>query len=309
MASNKDLYPYFNKIHRTLGDVLTQVKAAVDQLRQIKEAVVEGFESLQQAVDDSIRANAELQYIEHVVDLQAIEPQIDAEKERIDQEEAELDRRLERIQQRFERRHDELDEKAAKRVRDLGSHIFEIDEEEFAEGVESPFTEHVTDTWSRFRTHNLAIVDYRSDRVETTSNEVAEEIEQFVEQQQELATTIDAHRTDLEVPGDDVQRIQVPYYVVSVDTDGGRTRHLVPPGEVLKDGGVIELSITPKPGFDDLVSDAGSVDEQVATIGPRQLNDLGAEFRTDAPPFLSYGSVVEEAAGGGVPVSVEGGGN
>lgn len=308
-AGNDDLHPILSRIHETLGDALEWLQRIKGEVEAVKEAVVEGTEAIQEAIHDSIQAEAELQMMEHVADVEAIEPQISAEQERIESEKEELDERLEQIDQRYQRRHQELDDTAAERVRDLGDHIFEIDEGEFERGIEGPFTDHVTTTWATLWDHNESVEDERREAVEMGAGDAVQSIHTFVDQQRELLKDIDAHRTEFEGAPREPTSLQVPYYVVTMEVEGRTERHVVVPSEVEEGDGATSVSLRSLPGLDDLVSPTDLANPRTEHLSAAELDEAAASYRDDAPPLLSYGDAVEDALGEGVDVTVEGGAN
>lgn len=308
-AGNDDLHPILSAIHETVGEILEEVQTVRGEAVKLREAVVEGIEAIQDAIHDSVQAQAELQMMEHVAEVEAIEPQITAEQERIEAEEAELDDRLEQIAERYERRHAELDETAAERVRDLGSHIFEIDEEQFETGIEDPFTDHVTTTWASLQAHNAEVAAERQEAVELATGDVVESVHGFVDQQRQLLDRIAAHRTDLEVDGAAPTQVQVPYYVVEVAVDGRTEEHVVTPSSLTDGDGATGVELEPLAGIADAIepTELAAPDREQMAAG--SVLDAAAGYREDAPPLLSYGDELAKAIADPVAVVDEGGGS
>ena len=305
MAGNDDLHPILSKIHETLGDVLKSIQRLQGEVEKVRTAITEAAESVRDAIHENIQAQAELKMMERVVEVRSILPRIEAENERIGIEQEELDGQLQRIAERYEEKHDELDEKAASRIRDLGSHIFAIDEQEFQAGIESPFAEHVTTAWMSLRTHNDAVGRDRRERVESTTGDVVTDVHDFVQQQNELVERIESVRTEAIDSVSEPRRLQLPYYTVTVESNGGTRQHVVGPSVVSGDASGVELE--PLPGMDDLLS-------RTALNGPRTETLDGATIRetlrgrTDSgPPLVSYTRAVEGALPDRVEVTVEGG--
>jgi hypothetical protein len=306
-AGNDDLHPILSKIHETLGDVLAEVQRVVGEVRKVRETAEEGFATVHDAIRDSIQAQAELKMMDRVAEVRAIVPQISAELDRVEEERAELDQRLEQIGERYERRHAELDETAAERVRDLGSHIFEIDEEQFEAGIESPFTDNVTTTWAALQSHNDTVESDRRDTVEMSTGDAVQSIHGFVDQQRELLDRIDRHRSDVGWSLSETTPIQIPYYVVNVEVDGRTERHVVVPSELDDGDGATGVELTSMSGLDDLVTPTPVADPTETRLSSADLRERGESYFTDAPPLLSYGAAAEDALDDGLSVTVEGG--
>lgn len=307
MAGNDDLHPILSKIHETLGDVLKSIQRVRGEVEKVHTAVREGAESIRDAIHENIQAQAELKMMERVVEVRSILPQIEAENERIEIEQEELDSQLERIAKRYEEKYAELDEKAARRIRDLGSHIFQIDEEEFETGIEEPFAEHVTTTWMSLQSHNDAIGRDRRDRVESTTGEVVTDVHDFVRRQRDLVDRIESVRADLGTAVSDPRRVQLPYYTVTVEVDGTTRTHVVGPSAVTAgdDGAGVELR--PLPGVGDLVSRTELRDTRTETIDAGAVQETLARRATDDRPLISYADGVAGALPDRVEIDVEGG--
>lgn len=97
-----------------------------------------------------------------------VEPQQETEHERLSAEQSELRDGFESIAERYQRKHEELDEMARERIRDLGSHIFEINDQEFETGIEDPFTQPVSSAWHGLQVYNETV---REERGESTSGD------------------------------------------------------------------------------------------------------------------------------------------
>lgn len=306
MAGNDDLHPILSKIHETLGDILKSTQRLRGEVEKVHTAITEGVDSIRDAIHENIQAQAELKMMERVVEVRSILPQIEAENERIEVEQAELDTQLERIAERYEEKHGELDEKAANRIRDLGSHIFEIDEREFEEGIEEPFAEHVTTAWMSLRSHNDAIGRDRRDRVESTTGDVVTDVHDFVGRQKDLVDRIESVRADLGAPVTEPRRFQLPYYTVTVEVDGATRHHVVGPSVVSTDGET-GVALDSLPGVEELISRTELNRTRTETLdGGRVRESLEPRFADD-PPLVSYGGGVEAAVPDHLDVTVEGG--
>ena len=307
MTGNDDIHPILSKIHETIGDLLLTVQEVKGEVQKVHTAITEAADSIRDAIHENIQAQAELKMMEHVVEVQSIVPQIEAENERIGIEEQELDESLDRIAERYERKHEELDEKAASRIRDLGSHIFEVDEREFEDGIESPFTEHVTTAWTSLQAHNVAVEEDRREQVEGRTGDVVADIHEFVQRQEDLVDRIENVRADVGDATSESRRVQLPYYAVTVERGGATETHVVGPSIVEADDDG-NAGLRALPGMDDLVSrtELNRARTQALTGGSvRQA--LAARNVTDDRPLVSYGSAVEGAIPGQIDVAVEGG--
>lgn len=312
--TDSTLRPALRKLHRTAEDILTEAKQATGELRKIKEVIKDGVAEIRDAIQESIQAQAELQMMEHVADVEAIKPQIDAEEERLRTEKRELDERLEQIGERYERRHQELDEQAIERVRDLGSHIFEIDENEFEAATEGPFTDHVTSTWATFRSHNSQIQRGRQETIKERTNDVVNSVEEFINQQHDLLEQIENKHID-ESPStgalipDETESgsIQIPYYEVTLEVDGRIERNFIVPSEIEQTDGPTTYELSPMTGLEQLITRTKMVDVSHERIQAAELAGAAEEYLEDAPPFLSYEDAVKESVDGDVEVLIEGG--
>lgn len=304
MAGNDDLHPILSNIHETIGDVLKAVQRVKGEVEKVHESVTEAAETIRDAIHESIQAQAELKMMEHVVEVRSILPQIEAENERIDVEQEELDTQLDRIADRYERKHEELDETAADRIRNLGSHIFEIDEEQFEDGIESPFAEHVTTAWMALQAHNDAVERDRRDQVESTTGEVVSEIHEFVQQQNDLVDRIENVRTDVAEPVTEPKTLQLPYYTIEVEVGGTKRTHVVGPSVVDQSSSGTLRSL---PGVDELVSGTAVDRTRTETLDSGTLRSEVEAAVDDGPPLVSYSGAVESAMPDGLEVAVEGG--
>jgi len=306
MAGNDDLHPILSSIHETLGGILKQIRSVKGEVKKVRTAITEGVESIRDAIHENIQAQAELKMMERMVEVQSLLPQIEAEKERVETEQEELDKQIQRIAERYQEKHDELDEKAASRVRDLGSHIFEIDEEEFEEGIESPFAEHVTTAWSSLQVHNDTIGQNRRDRIESTAGDVVTDIHDFVRQQQYLLDQIDDVRTDIGESIAEPRRIQVPYYTVSVETDQWTRDHVIGPSEVAAGGENEGVALEPLPGVDELVSETGLKQSKTETVDKSRIRSEMRKWIDDDRPIVSYEESLDMAVSDDLTITLEG---
>lgn len=308
--ANEDLHPILKKIHKTIGTVAKKIDKLTGEVKKIRTALTEQTETLVDAINDNAQAQMEMKMMEHVVEVQSLLPQIDAERERIEIEQEELDRQLERIADRYEEKHDELDEKAAKRIRDVGAHIFEIDEKEFEEGIETPFVEHVTSAWQSLQVQNDEYGRRRRERVESTAGEVVSDIHNFVDQQEKLVDRIRETRTDAMASVAEPTSIQVPYYVVTTETDGQTERNVVVPSQVASTDGHCTASLEPLPGMERLISPTELDGVQTSAVQGETIRKAIDPYIQEtgiqgSVPSTSYRNAVDSAVSDQLEVAVE----
>lgn len=262
----------------SLAEIEGYVEMIPEYLESIHRGIEDGFEQLDESIQKQTEAQAELKLMDYMAEVTSAKSQIASEQEHIEDEWRGLDEALESIAERYREKHDDLDEKAERRVRDLGEHIFEIDEEEFERGVEDPFLEHVTTTWDDLREHNERAGERRDDALRTTLDDARGAIQEFVDRRGDLLQRIDDHRTDLPTGGGSEARIDVPYYVVTVVEDGVEREVVVPPSRLVgTDDDWLPVDLEAMAGFR----------EPVERIADRPLHDpstirLPAEQLADA---------------------------
>lgn len=313
MAGNEDLHPILEKIHRVIASLREDVQTLTGEVKKVHSVLDEGFKTLRDAIHENIQAQAELKLMEHLMEVRTVKPQIEAEQEQIEAEKAELDERLDSIAERYEAKHEQLDEKAERRIRDLGEHIFRIDEEEYEEGIEEPFSELVTPTWFDLQEHNVDVQQSRGDAVRDTTGEVVQSIHRFVNRQDELIDEIEDHRVDLPVEADDTEEIQVPYYVVSYEVDGTPKRSVVRPAEQrsVSDAEWVTTELRELDGFESVlrqesVKPGGTVDRQ---LSGEEVVARMEEYAEQNRLQQSYTDALGKALADRIPVTSEGGGS
>lgn len=302
MAGNDDLHRPLRNIQDAVNKVENAVRKLIGEVEKVREVIVDGVEEIRDAIHENIKAQAEFKLMEHMMEVKSVKPQIEAEYDQIRTERDELEAQLESIEERYQRRHDELDRKASERIRDLGSHIFEIDEEQFEEGIEEPFTEQVTATWHSLQAHNEDVRDERSSRVRETTGEVVERIEDFIDRQEELVQSIQSHRIDADevpLPRGRTERLQVPYYVVEYEVDGVTQQEVVVPSQVSTDGGTdwCSASLSPVPGAEEVVASAtgGTATGSKNWMTEDDLVGVLEEYGKSTPLGASYADAVAKA--------------
>jgi len=304
--SNEDLHPILKKIHQTIGTVVKEIQKLHGEAVKIREAVVQGLPRITEAIDENTKARAELTLMERMVEVESILPQIEAEKDRVDIEREELDRQLARVSDRYDEKHAELDQKAANRIRDVGSHIFEIDEQEFEEGIETPFVDHVTPVWQSLQSQNDTFSQQRCEVVESTTGEVVTDIHNFVDQQHELVDRIQQVRTEFSHAVSEPTTMQVPYYVVTVETDGEVEQHVVTPSETEQGDGYCSVSLQPLEGIDTIITPTEIDRSQSDTLTSSSIREQLDPHIEEDIPLVSYGTAVEKAVDDEVAVTIEG---
>lgn len=314
--ANDDLRKPLKAINKTISRLREDVQRLTGEVEKIRTVIKEAAESIRDAIQESIQAQAELKLMEHVMEVRSVKPQIEAEHEQLRSERSELEERLNRIGERYERKQSELNEKARERVRDLGSHIFEIDEEQFEAGIEEPFTELVTATWHLLHAHNENVREERSTQIRDTTDEVVRTVRDFVDRQETLVESIQRHRLDpdeVSLPADRAERLQVPYYVVQYEVDGIVERQTVVPSRLTTgtEADWCAVSLSPIRGVERFVADVSGVDDPGRTESVSESDLLGVleEYGESSPLGVSYSDAVADATpeDGRVPVHVAGG--
>ena len=316
MAGNDDLHPLLKNINKTISRLREDVQKLTGEVKKIPEALEQGFKQVRDAIHENIKAQAELKMMEHMMEVTTVKPQIEAEHKQIKQVEEELDERLEKIAERYEKRHAELDEKAAERVRDLGSHIFHIEEEQFEDGVEEPFTTQVTTIWRNLQAHNARVHEERQSHVADKTDTVVDKIEAFLGRKEELVEQIDDHLLDPDdIPSDmrDPTEVQIPFYVVNYEYDGVSEQVVVSPSEIshTEDPDLwSSTTLEPIAGAQKLTDSKRVLDTTTTTTEQldrqailTELDQVSSESRLG----LSYTDAVAETLPEDAKISIEGG--
>jgi len=310
--ANDDLHQPLKAINKTVARLREDVQSLTGEVKKIRDAIVEAAERVQDAIQENIQAQAELKLMEHVMEVRSIKPQIQAEHEQIRSERDELEGRLESIDDRYQKRHQELDETAQERIRNLGSHIFAIDEEEFEDGIERPFTEQVTSTWGVLQQHNETVGDERSSAVRETVGETVQTINDYIDRQDRLLDQIDDHRLDLdthEIPADEVTTLQAPYFVVEYEQDGVQSREMIVPSHLTgSDNDWCSAALDPMDGAEALMDGVWGVESpaQTSRFGASELADTLGEYTDQSLLGLSYtDAVTDTVPDDGVQIAAE----
>jgi len=298
--ANDDLHQPLKAINETVARLREDVQKLTGEVKKIKTAITEAAQTVQGAIHENIQAQAELKLMEHMMEVKSVKPQIEAEHEQIRTERSELDERVASIGERYAEKHQELDQTASERIRELGSHIFEIDEKEFEEGIERPFTERVTTSWQLLQGHNATVGEERSTAVQDTTSEAVQQIYDYVDRQDQLLERIDDHRldsADAPLPEEEPTQLQVPYYVVRFEHDGVQKAETVVPSRLSTDGTRwCSVSFDDIAGAEDLLQGVGPVDspETTETISGDRLHDILGQYGSESALGLSYAETAAE---------------
>lgn len=300
------------QIDETLGKILAQVRALPKKFDEVVETLKSQTEAITEAIYDNIRAQAEFRLMERMADVEGIRSQVKAERELIDSETEELDARLDKLGERYEERHAELNERARERIRDLGSHIFELDEEQFEAGIEDRYLSLVPTSWDRLQEHNNETREERSARLREAYTEADDSVESFIQRREALLDRIDEQRTEA-VSVSDAETLDIPFWEVEVEVDGVRETRIVAPSEVtVSDGDWFGVSLDSFEGLEDPTSRV----QRTSATGTTSRSVSAAEVRASLSPYdrpalfgsLSFADTVAESMDGGVTVEVETGG-
>ncbi len=315
--SNDDLHQPLKAINTTIARLREDVQTLTGEVKKIPTAITEAAQSVRDAIHENIQAQAELKLMEHVMEVRSVTPQIEAERDQIQTEREELDARLEKIGERYEKQHADLDETARERIRDVGSHIFELDEHQFENGIEDPFADQVTDTWQSLQAHNTTVGDERTDAVRDTTGEVVQTIHDYIDRQATLIDTIENHRLDAEafsLPTDREEPLQVPYYIVEYEVDGVTKRQTVVPSQIeTTDTGWCSVSLSPVTGATELLDgvEGTHTPDTTETLTEAEFTRTIERVGESSLVGHSYADAAAETLPdeGRVSVAVEGGSN
>lgn len=317
--ANDDLHDWFEVLQQEVLTVHESIKTVIGEIEKVREAITQGVEEIVDAIYENARAQAEMKLMERMMEVKQLKPQLDAEQTQIEREKEELDEILDRIDERYEQKHAELDETAAERVRELGSHIFPIQEEQFEAGIEDPFADQVTRAWQRLRTHNTAVREQRESAVQQQVEETVGAVESHLDQRETLQQAIDDRRLspeELNVPTDDVTPVQVPHYVVEYTVDGTTRQELVVPGTLESRDGQSGVTVSALPGIERLFEGSVGPDRHTGQLETRSVSRQRIQSEritsalssyTDAGMGRSYTALVDEAIDGSVTVERESG--
>lgn len=312
MASD-DLHPILKDIQRKITNVREDLKTIVGKIEGVQETIQNGVEQILEAINDNIQAQAELKMMDKVARVRSIPAHIDAEHEQVEAEKRELEAKLSSIGERYEQRHRELDETATERIRDLGSHIFEIQEDEYEDNVEAPFHEHVSETWQRMQLDNAEIGRERIDRLEGELERTHESIDELLERRDRFLADIRDARARTDATIDAPSRVQVPFWTVTVERDGERHQLVYGPADLrTRDEEWYQVGLAEREAFDPLVEDVAETpmpDSASTTALDRETVETVASQHVgaDVAGRLDFADVLGETVGDGVRITVEGG--
>lgn len=311
--ANDDLHPYFERLIQAVDDVKNELVKVKREIVKLPEILQEGFQLVADAIHKNTRAQAELKLMEHMSEVHSILPQIDAERQQIEAEKDELDEQLASIDERYASKHRELDEKAEERIRNLGEHIFRIDEAEFEAGIEEPFTDHVTTTWSELRQHNERVRERRHDDLQSSLSAVEDEISSFISKRESILDRIDGLRVGLFEDLDEPTTLEVPFWVVTVERDGVEETTLVAPSRMTTDdSGWYGVELSPLPGVEkpvERVAATRPANTATSRVRKADLRRVAEEYGSEGLfGQLSYAEAFEAAVADGVRVETETGG-
>lgn len=252
MSKDRDpLQPLLSDIQAKLGRMREDLKTIRGSIQKVRKILENGFKDLHEAIYDSIEAQAELKLMERLAEVRSIPPQIEAEQKRISGERSEIENSIDSVSDRYEQKHAELNQKASNRVRNLGEHIFAILEEEFEDGIETPFVDALTPTWEEFKEHNAGVVGDRNDQLWTEYNRADENIDEFLNHREQLLADISRHRVDDSLSIDEPTVLQIPFWVVTIERDGSEESVVVTPSHIRDDkDGWFTAHVSPIEGFD-----------------------------------------------------------
>ena len=316
MAGNDDLHPLLRNINKTLASLREDVKQLTGEVKKIPEVLEEGFKSLRDAIHENIQAQAELKLMEHMMEVTSVEPQIEAEREQIEDVQESLVDRIGQINERYEKKHQELDEKTKKRIRDLGSHIFEIEEKEFEANIEEPFTTQVTPVWADLQGHNHKTNEERETKLRTTTETVVTDIDKYIERQDELVEQIESHLFDpATVPIETTEKteVQLPYYIIEYQSQGVQERIVIPPSEIQmvdESDDWSSVQVVPIEGTNDIIPNTREIDHRQATehsIPQQQLIKELDDYTESSKLGIGFQDAMSDSMPGQVPLTTEGG--
>lgn len=308
-----NLHPLVRDIQEKIVGLRDDLKSLLGEVRKVRTTVEEGVESVRAAIDDNIQAQAELKIMDKVASVNSIPAQIEAERDQIDAEKQELEAKLEQIGERYRRRHRELDERAETRIREVGSHIFEIEEEEYEHNVERPFHDHVTETWREMQAVSTEIGRDHVEGLESELEATHESIDDLLARRDQFLADIERSRVRVGDTFASPQRVQVPFWVVTVDVDGERVQRVVGPADLSRrDDAYYGVELRERPGLAPLVEQVAQATSPGTTARYQFAGDTVGEVvegyaGESVAGQYDFADALEGAVGEAVPVSVEGG--
>lgn len=308
--SNQDLHPLLREIGEKIINVRNEIQKLIREVNKIHHAIKDGVDTIVDAINDNTQAQAEVKLIDEMSEVHSLEPQIGAEERTIEEEREELQETLDRIDERYAGKQEELDRKAEKRIRNLGSHIFEIDENEFEKSVETPFVEYVTNTWAEFREHNNSLQSFREGSLRSAIDNAYESIDGFIHRRDRLLSDIDNHRTETSMTIEEPTPIQVPCWEITVEAGSEKKTFVVGPSRMQKSNGEwVSASIDEMSEFNDPIDAVNSQpaeDTSKLDVKKDDLVDTIDQYGDDRlGGIVSYGGTFGEAIEDSVTIEVE----
>lgn len=307
------LHPLLADIQGKIGRIredLEKIRGAVTKIQEILER---GIEDIHDAIYDSIEAQAELKMMERMAEVHSIPPQIEAEQQRIDREQEEINEKLDGVSQRYEKKHTELDEKATERVRNLGEHIFAVLEDEFEDGIETPFVDALTPTWEELQEHNTRVATDRRTRLREELSQANRKIDSFLERRETLLDDIYDHRLSIDASITDPTTLQIPFWVVTIERDGKEETTIIGPSylsDADENGRWCTAQVDPVDGFNDPIEQLArtrSGKTRQVDMTPEELTGVTEPYAADRlGGSLSFASELQQAVSDDPKIRVEG---
>lgn len=307
------LHPLLADIQGKIGRIredLEKIRGAVTKIQEILER---GIEDIHDAIYDSIEAQAELKMMERMAEVHSIPPQIEAEQQRIDQEREEINEKLDGVSQRYERKHNELDQKATERVRNLGEHIFAVLEGEFEDGIETPFIDALTPTWEELQEHNTRVAADRRMRLREELGLANTKIDSFLERRETLLNDIYDHRLSMDTSITEPMTLQVPFWVVTTECDGEEETTIVGPSHLSDaddDGRWFTAHVDPVDGFGEPIEQFARTEPgqtRKVDMTPDELIEVADSYAADRlGGSLSFTTELQRAVSDNPEIRVEG---
>jgi hypothetical protein len=281
---------------RVLGNLLSRVREAIDraigELKKISEIIKEGFTKVIDAIHENIQAQAELQILSKMADVQSYETMIKAREIQIHEELEELDEKLKAIEERYNKVHAELDVEAQERIRELGHHIFEIMEDQFEKQVEQPLLRHVSDAWASLLAENDWISFDRMSRLEEVFKRTKENAEHILSSQKDLSEKLEgyiySHKLENAIP------VHIPFWIIHTQQDGKINREIITPSWMKREGYIPHLE--PIDGFDEFMNPLAEEDSplEATTICPDDIEFK--QFDKDMSGFklINYNKILKD---------------
>ncbi|WP_158853677.1 hypothetical protein [Halorhabdus sp. CUG00001] len=310
--ANDDLHPLLRDIQRKIVSVREDLKTIIGKIEGVQETIQDGVDKVLEAINDNIQAQAELKLMDKVASIRSIPAHIEAEREQVEAEKKELEEKLDRIDDRYAQRHQELNEKADDRIRELGDHIFEIQEDEYEDQIEQPFHEHVTETWRQMRRDNAEIGKEHIEALESELDATHESIDDLLERRDRFLTEIRQSRVPAGEHVESPYRVQVPFWTVTVEQDGERYQHVYAPADLTRQSDAwYPVGLREREGLAPLVRTVADASDAETTSKTIRSDAIGATVRQyatgDVAGQIDFADTLEDTLGESIPIAVEGG--